>query len=59
MMTEDELVRLQKENALLQAQVNSDSKRIDRVGKSLDSHLQRNHFAELFYESMRRKERKA
>lgn len=58
-MTKDELMRAAERNAELKAGADTDGMRVDDILKRVDSQLVRNHFAEIFYETMRRRGSKA
>lgn len=57
-MTKDELLKAAEVNATLKAGADADGKRVDDVIERIDRQLAVNHFAEQFYETMRRRERK-
>lgn len=58
-MTKDELLRATEINAELRAKADTDEIRVDEVIARIDRQLEQNHFAQIFYETMRRREPKA
>lgn len=57
-MTKDELLRATELNAELKARAETDEIRVDEVIARIDRQMEQNHFAQMFYETMKRRERK-